>query len=439
MMRRVHTAGLLGSIVLCLSMSSVVLADPYTGEPPKIEPPPPVDVPTPIPIPAPAPLPVAIPKPKPTPKPAVTASPKTTATSATLGASVAGFFSLHGKQQSWGEWLADPHMYLREHFGYTEPVVRLKHAFGPLAFSLDPGVLGANFLLALLFFILVGTSNLLFFNVMETHRDDIHRFIRSLPVVRPFHRLFGSWEKWNTAARIALLILLLLFFGLAGAYLNPSFSVFHVENIGMLFTTITAVIIGNYASDFCRYFVVRKRRYKSIYKPHFIGLMVSLVSVWICRTFELSPGYIFGLPISLFILSVASDKDMGILEFFGIFWILVGALMVWAMTPLFFSYEIIYDLGMLLYVIMIEAAFFLTLPLPYLPGGVVFQWRKPLWAFLFLLDVFLLLHTLFNPNSTLANLMKNPPARMTILIIGLFSALSALIWGLLLWRKRVAR
>lgn len=423
------------AFVFTVSGIASVRAIPYTGEPARIVKPIPPREPAPIPPPAPpAPKP-PVRRPPPPPPPPLPPPPP-----APTGPSV---FQPDYGIDLYAELLvrAPPRTELEEafdrrHLSYQEPVVDNDHVYGPTEISRDPLVIGTNILLAILFFIIVGTSNFIFNNVIESHGDDIHRWIHRVPLMRRFDRIYHSWHDWRRPRRGFVLLFLLALYALIGAHINASLNIFRGDNIGMLIITGTAIVIAAYANNIFRYLVSRRWKIASVFKPHFFGLLLATTCVLISRSMNVSPGYLFGIPMSLFLYTEGVRRNIGILEFFGIFWMLLFTLVVWFLMPVMKPWQILSDFDTLLYVVLIEALFFLTLPLGYLPGSLVFQWKKWVWGVLFTFIVFALFHTLFNPNSTLGSLVKNPPAVNTLLILGVFAAGSLGVWGWLQWRAR---
>ena len=175
---------------------------------------------------------------------------------------------------------------------------------------------------------------------------------------------------------MALLSGLLLLYAIIGAHINTSLDLLRGKNVAMVFIFGFAILVGAYANDFSKWLVARKWRLKSVYKPHFMGLLLAIACVIISRTTDVSPGYLFGIPMGLFIVSELPKTKVYRLEFFGVLWMIVMALIVWGLMPILKPWQIISDFDTLLYVILIEALFFLMLPLGYLRGSIVFSWKK---------------------------------------------------------------
>jgi len=205
--------------------------------------------------------------------------------------------------------------------------------------------------------------------------------------------------------------------------------------MGILLVTVTAIIVGTFAKDFFRFLVALSWKCPVLFKPNVLGLLLAVVCIFLSRALEVTPGYIFGLAIGLFIYSERFKKNEGRLEFFGLFWMLLLAIGAWLLVPILKPYPVLSDLMILLFVILIEGVFFEAMPLSYLPGYPIFTWNKWLWGFFFGSVTFLLFHTLFNPNSSLAALSNSAPTRITLMILGAYGVLNLGLWAWLMRRK----
>ena len=274
------------------------------------------------------------------------------------------------------------------------------------------------------FFVVVNLSNFLFNNIVTSKGDRIHESIVSHPIIDRFvtqgKRL--SHETW-------LIVLLFIAYGVIGAHINPHFSLFPQEHIGIVFVTTTAIILSAYSKDFVRFLLAKTWKFPAWFKANVPGLFVAVVSVALTRSLGLSPGYIYGVPVGLFIVSHLYPQREGLFECLGLLWLMFLALVLWFCAPLLTPYPVLSDAINLFFVIAIEHAFIETFPLPYLAGGSIFRWSKIVWAMQFAVATFLLFRTLFNPKGTLVGLSQSPPALATMFLLGCYVAGVLLLWG----------
>lgn len=323
----------------------------------------------------------------------------------------------------------------RENFGYTLPPIAPESVPGPKQFSYDPIVIGTNLLFALLLALIVGLASFLFNNILEGNGDKINAFVKKIPIIG---RLEAESHKKKSFLRVFSLIVVLVLFAITASYLSPNFSLAELKNLGVLTVAIISVTLATFAKDFSRYFMAKKWSWEALFKPNVMGLLLAIGCVAVSRYFEISPGYLFGIPMGLFILSNQFEKKekAGRFEFGGLFLMLISAFVIWFITPFTEPYEVINDLFNLLYVIVLEGVFFELFPLTFLPGAAIYNWSKGVWAASFGVVSFLLFHTLFNPNGSFGTIQQQTPTYMTIILLLIFAAFSFLLWLALVWRKR---
>lgn len=314
----------------------------------------------------------------------------------------------------------------REKFGYENPILNDEYIASPSEISKDPKVIGTNVLLAIIIFLVVGIACFLFNNVIEAHGDDINKFMKRIPILG---LLTESKISRHPLTRKITLLLLLLTFGVVAAHITPDFSLFGKKNLGILIITVGAIILATYAKDLFRFLVARKWNCPAIFKPNVLGLFLAIFCVVLSRNLEIPPGYLFGIPMGLFIFSEKYKRNEGKLEYYSLLWMFLMALTAWFITPYTKEYEVIYDLFNLLYIILLEGVFFELFPLTYLPGKAIYKWSRFAWAGIFSAVSFLLLHTLFNPNSAFSTISESNPTKNTIIILGVFVLASFLVWG----------
>jgi len=321
--------------------------------------------------------------------------------------------------------------FYRENIGYDKPILNSAHIAGPDEISGDPWVIGSNVLMAILIFLLVGLACFLFNNVIEAHGDDINKFMKRIPG----YGLFDN-QKENKLLRVLVIFLMLILFGIVAAHISPDFNLFEQKNLGMLILTIGTILIATYIKDVLRFIKARRNGWKAFFKPNVIGLLLAILCVALSRLLEIPPGYLFGIPIGLYILSKDYEKEEGKFEFSSLWMMFIFAGVFWFFIPFARNYEILSDLFNLLFVILIEGLFFELFPLTYLPGGAIYRWSKAAWAFIFGTVAFVLLHTLFNPNSTVMALSENAPTLNTLIILGVFVGFCFGIWGIARLKSR---
>ncbi len=318
-------------------------------------------------------------------------------------------------------------IFVRENIGYQNPILDYNYISGPWEISRDPFVIGTNVFLAILIFLVVGLASFLFNNVIEAHGDEINKFTKRIPVLKLFQS--ENMHKKNIIKKIILFAMLLIF-GVVAAHISPDFNLLKQKNLGIIIVTVASIIIATYAKDMWRFVVAGRNGWVAFFKPNVLGLLLAIMCVVLSRNLEIPPGYLFGIPMGLFIFSKQFERNEGKFEFSALTWMFFMTIAVWFITPYTKEYEIIFDLFNLLYVILLEGLFFELFPITYLPGKAIYKWSKFAWGLIFITVSFLLLHTLFNPNSTLSAIKDSPPTKNTLMILGIFVLTSFFVWGM---------
>lgn len=281
------------------------------------------------------------------------------------------------------------------------------------------------------FFVVVNVSNFIFNNIVTSDGDRVHEFFVSHPFLE---RWVGkgwelSYEKW-------LIVLLLIAYGVVGAHISPGFSLFPQEQIGIVLVTTVAIILSAYSKDFMRFLLARVYKFPSWFKANVVGLCTAILCVALTRSLHLSPGYIYGVPVGLFIVAAAYERREGLFESLSLLWLMTLAVILWFLAPLLAAYPVFFDAANLFFIIGIEHAFIETLPVPYLAGGTIFRWRKIVWVLEFALIVFLLFQTLFNPKGTLVSLTQSPPGFATLILLGAYVIGVLWLWVAVVWGRK---
>ena len=313
----------------------------------------------------------------------------------------------------------------REVWGYTKPIVRPSGIQGPDRISLKPEDIGMNLFLAFFLFVIIGVSSVTFNNIVEGYGDSINAFFHRLPILRWFRE---SGQKGTGLFRSVILLLTIIVYAAIAAHITPQFILWSVQSWGILLVTFVAIALGTYTKDLWRYSVALSWKCKGLFKPNIFGLVLAVGCIALSRILEISPGFIFGIPIGLFIYGQKFEEQEGRLEFWGLTLMFITALISWALIPVVQSYGVLHDLSMILYVILIEGVFLEAMPLKYLPGKAIMDWKKPLWILLMMMILFVLLHTIFNPGSVVSNIQHAKLQGAGVLFLGVYVGMSAILW-----------
>lgn len=276
------------------------------------------------------------------------------------------------------------------------------------------------------FFLVAGVTNFVFNNMLTAEAKHLERF------VLPAKAATGAWKRTTIAVVVATLL-----FAVVGAHVASGFSLLPFAQPGAALLALLVVVIAVYSKDGLRYLIAKYRRWDPVLEANVLGIILAVLSVLLTRSLELSPGYIFGVPIGLVIGANLDTEREGWFELSGLGAMLVCALVAWLLLAVVPSHTAGQNFLTFLVVILIEGVFFESLPHRYLAGGPVYRWKKWVWGLLCAVTTFLALHLLWNTSSTVAALEQSPPALTYVyILVGYVVAALALIFYCQ-WKKRL--
>lgn len=272
-------------------------------------------------------------------------------------------------------------------------------------------------LYALLFFLVAGLTNFVCNNFIAAEAEALERFFRPGSAGAPGKNGGHSWKRSR-----AVLCLFFLLYAMVGAHINANFSLLPTAEPGIALVAFLTIIVAAYAKDGPRFLLATHYyRFGTWLEANALGVLLALLSIWLTRTLHLAPGYLFGVPAGVFIASHLSDKHEGPFEWSGLLAMLSFAGVAWLLIPIASAAPVLQDFLKLLFVILLEACFFESLPFPYLAGASLYRWRRGVWALQCTVATFLVLHLLWNPGSTIGALVQSPPALTYVLLLGIYA------------------
>lgn len=303
-------------------------------------------------------------------------------------------------------------------------VMLLKEFLLPHAYAQDlaPGLPSPALwvvLYGVIFFLLAGLTNVICNNMLTAEAARLEQLF--LPKRASAKR--SDSETWKRSI-IAVLFFFLLFAAI-GAHINTHFALLPSVQPGIAVVALVTILATAYSKDGFRFLLAKKFHWSPLLEANVFGILLALLSVWLTRSFGLSPGYLFGVPAGLVILSAQYEKREGPFEVFGLLCMLTVAAVAWLLLPLFNHVEVMHDFQKLLVVILVEGCFFESLPFEYLAGGAVYKWKRWVWAIIFAVTTFLVLQLLWDPSGTLSSIESSPPG-MTYVMIVLVYAVSVI-------------
>lgn len=274
------------------------------------------------------------------------------------------------------------------------------------------------------FFLVAGVTNFVCNNMLTAEAGTLERF------VLPAKAATGSWKR--TAVAVAGSTAL---FAVVAAHVANGFSLLPLAQPGAAVLSLVAVVLATYSKDGLRYVLAKYRRWDPTFEANVLGIVLAALSVWLTRSLHLSPGYVFGVPMGLVIGAHLDPRKEGWFELSGLFAMLCCAFVAWMLLLAVPAGSVGQNFLTFLVVMLVEGAFFESLPHRYLAGGPVYRWNKWAWGVLCGVTTFLALHLLWNTSSTVATLGQSPPAITYVCVLAMYVVAVLALIAYCGWRR----
>jgi hypothetical protein len=138
------------------------------------------------------------------------------------------------------------------------------------------------------------------------------------------------------------------------------------------------------------------------------AILLAAAFVLMSRIWSLQPGYLYGVVLGVVFLQAVGPRIEGREAAAGATFTLLLAVISWVLLTWVREANLVPgDLGRLvietalaaIVVAALEAVAFGLMPLRFMPGYVIYRWRRPIWAVLWLLSLFGFIHILIGPNT----------------------------------------
>jgi hypothetical protein len=168
------------------------------------------------------------------------------------------------------------------------------------------------------------------------------------------------------------------------------------------------------------------------------AILLAAVFVLVSRIWSLQPGYLYGVVLGVVFLQAVGPRLEGREAATGATFTLILAVIAWgllswvrgAAVPLGDLALIVIETALAAIVVAaLEAVAFGLMPLRFMPGYVIYRWRRPLWAVLWLLSLFGFIHILIGPNAGYLSDLSVPALLAAMGVFALFGAISVGFWA----------
>lgn len=339
--------------------------------------------------------------------------------------------------------------------GTLNDVVKKREIFQdvrlPNEVSTEPTVVGTNVSLAIFFAIIFGLLSTLLNNLLRDQEEELQAWLRYFYLDRIFlplraARFIGDQDVRRGCLSAPIIVAVFAAYGIIFAFLEPGTNI--LSPAGFQLAIIMAMSVGliSLAGDVAQRQVARIWRKTSRFGVYPANLTVAVITTAFSRITHLTPGIMFGTPGGV-------DVDKGddeprfrdaILALTTLSVVFVFGVLGWGITELLraagdktlsgeqleFSAPLAQlglALGLALFVVAIETAFFEMVPMSMTMGTQIFRWNPLVWVAGFLPVFFIFTHTLLNPEGEyLEAFEQTPVAMLTIGVVILLMMLGGL-------------
>jgi hypothetical protein len=293
--------------------------------------------------------------------------------------------------------------------------------------SADPIVLLQSAALAALLVFLMPFPSQLFNSTLETHEDEVRRWLRLDRLGAAARGIGAFWASWPGVVLFTLMATVLY------GFLDPSFGL-DVGSLATFIGMLVGIVLVTAAFAIPAILAHRRHGDRPSLKVVPLSLLIGVVCVLLSRLTDFQPGYLYGLLIGLAFARELSAAEEGRATAIGAALMLAVALVSWAALGALpegdgFALVVARTSLAALMVAGLEGVVFGLLPMRFLPGEPLYAWNRVLWAALLALGAFAFFHILINPVSGyLSDTSRTPLLTVVGLLLG-FSLVSVAFWA----------
>lgn len=318
----------------------------------------------------------------------------------------------------------------------------------PSELSRDQDVIATNAGLAILLAILFGIITTTLGNIVREEEATFRRWF-SIPILRDAFRALG-WSA-NRSVRsgcltLPMIAVVFLLYGMIFAFLERGIDLFSADGAQLVFVMALSVGLISLAGDFAQRQVALLWRRTARFGLYPANLLIAAVTTVFSRLFHLSPGVVFGVPGGVDIdLEDESRLHEALMAFATLIIMAVLGGLGWATAALVNSLgdrsltaaqadiagpllELAFAVGLSLFLVAIETAFFEMVPLTATMGSEIFRWNPLVWFGSFLPVLFLFVHSLLNPNGAYLDAFEHANLQVLSAMIVILGTVTAALW-----------
>jgi len=318
----------------------------------------------------------------------------------------------------------------------------------PSEISTEPSVVGTNLSLAILLAIIFGIDSTILNNLLRQEEARFERWF-SIPGLRTFFGLFKFGAEQNIRRGCLTLPLVALIFALYGvifAFLEGGLNIFSPEGIQLAIVMALSVGLISLAGDVAQRRIAMFWRRTSRFGIYPANTLLAVLTTVFSRMFHLSPGIVFGVPGGVDVDMKDETRFHNVILAFttltvvvvlgGLGWLAASAIntagdrMLTADQAEFAGglAQLGLSIGLGLFLVAVETAFFEMVPLTATMGSEIFRWNIFSWFAAFVPVTFAFIHTLLNPNSDYLDAFQHTNVQVLTVIVTVLTLVTAFAW-----------
>lgn len=319
----------------------------------------------------------------------------------------------------------------------------------PDQISTETPVVTTNFSLAVVFAIIFGILGTLINNLLRDQEGKLAAWLRYFyfdRVFAPFKMITGHETHRQGCLGAPVVLFVFACYGIIFALMEPGVNLLQPSGIQLAIVMALSVGLVSLAGDFARRQVVRIWGRTGQFGIYPANLGFALVTTAFSRLLSLTPGVMFGTPGGVdvdlkdqprFREVVLAVTTLGVVVAFGALgWGLASLiqntgdeeLAGWQLEFVAPMAQLSLTIGLALFAVAIQTAFFEMVPLSLTMGAQVFRWNLLLWGALFVPVFFVFSHTMLNPDGEFLEAFENTPLVVLTVMTILLAALLAFLW-----------
>ncbi len=322
----------------------------------------------------------------------------------------------------------------------------------PSEVSTDSPVIVTNVSLAIIFALLFGLLSTMLNNLIRDQEKELQAWLMYFYLDRIFFplraaRFIAGQDVKRGCLGGPIIIIIFAIYGIVFAFLEPGLNLLSPAGIQLAIVLAISVGVISLAGDVARRQVARFWHKTARFGMYPANVTIAAFTTVLSRLFGLSPGILFGTPGGVDVEGMEDEPRLrdAVLAMTTLAVVLVFGALGWAMTELLWSAgdqtlsgdqlefvaplsQLGLALGLALFVVAIETAFFEMVPVSLTMGTQVFRWNPLVWAIGFIPVLFVFSHTLLNPQGEYLEAFEQTPVILLTIAVILMVLFLGILW-----------